>query len=416
MATGISSCKDKYGDDLRGLGRRVEILEDSLPKKNIEIQAIHTILYTINNNGYISKVVDNNNGTYTITFKNNGTEQDFTLRHGTQGKDGKDGSSDNFVIGVNKANDGVWYWTLNGQWIIDGDGDRMRAGGIDGKDGVDGKDGKDDINLSLPIPITRINPITRLWEISSDGGITYVSTGILADGKDGKDGTAETFNMSAQKGEDGNWYWTFNNRWITDENGNRMPAGGVDGKDGKDGKDDINLSLPVPIIRINPINRMWEISTDNGATYVSTNTPADGMDGVDGSSARLNIGISKIADGSYYWTLNGRLMTDNNGNLMRANGIDGRNGANGQDGKDDINMNLLVPIVRINNITRIWEISTDNGNTYVSTGVYADGINAKDGTNGKDDSIAGVIFSTDGKQATITLRNGESFIVPVKAG
>jgi hypothetical protein len=50
--------------------------------------------------------------------------------------------------------------------------------------------------MSLPIPLTRINPITRYWEISTDGGTTYTSTGILADGQNGKDGSAEDFNMS----------------------------------------------------------------------------------------------------------------------------------------------------------------------------------------------------------------------------
>jgi len=410
LATGISSCNDKYGDDLRGLGRRVEILEDSLPIQNREILAIQTILYTINTNGFITSVVNNNNGTYTIRF-NNGNE--FTLRHGTDGNDGRDGSADDFVIGVDKGEDGIWYWTLNGEWIIDDNGNRMRAGGVDGKDG---KNGKDDINLSLPIPLTRINPVTRLWEISTDGGITYTSTGVLADGQNGKDGSAEDFDMSIKKGEDGVWYWTVNNQWITDENGNRMPAGGIDGKDGKDGKDDINLSLPVPIVRINPITRLWEISTDNGVTFISTDIPADGKDGKDGNSASFNIGIIKIAEGVYYWTLNGQLMTDANGNPVRANGIDGKNGTDGKDGKDDINMTLPVPTVRINPITRMWEISTDGGITYKSTGILADGKDGTDGTNGnngKDDSFLSVVFTPDGQYAIITLRNGQSFKVPI---
>ena len=30
MALGMSSCDDKYGDDLRAIGQRVEALEDSV--------------------------------------------------------------------------------------------------------------------------------------------------------------------------------------------------------------------------------------------------------------------------------------------------------------------------------------------------------------------------------------------------
>ena len=415
MVTGISSCNDKYGDDLRGLGRRVEILEDSLPIKNKEIQAIQTILYTIDTNGFITGVVKNDDGTYTIKFKN---DKEFTLRDGTIGKDGKDGSAADFAIGVDKGEDGVWYWVLNGQWILDDNGNRMRAGAYDGKDGKNGKNGLDDINMSLTIPMTRINPITRYWEISTDGGIKYTSTGILADGKDGKDGSAENFEISVQKGEDGIWYWTVNNKWIYDENGNRMPASAMDGKDGKDGKDDINMNLPIPKTRINPITRIWEISTDNGFTYLSTGIPADGKDGKDGTNANINIGITKVADGTYCWTLNGQMMNDTNGNPLRANGIDGKDGQNGKDGQDDINLNLPVPVVRINPVTRIWEISTDGGYTYKSTGILADGqngTNGQDGRNGRDDSFLSVVFSTDKKYAIITLRTGRSFTVPVNA-
>jgi hypothetical protein len=174
----------------------------------------------------------------------------------------------------------------------DGKDGKDGVNGKDGKDGINGQNGKDDINLSLIIPITRINTITRYWEISTDGGITYRNTGILADGKDGKDGTSANFNLNMAKGEDGNWYWTWNGQWITDDKGNRMRANGIDGQDGKDGidgidgidgKDDVNMNLPVPVVRINPYTREWEISTDNGSTYTSTHILADGKDGNDGN-------------------------------------------------------------------------------------------------------------------------------------
>lgn len=340
MALGISSCDDKYGDDLRSLGRRVEILEDSLPMMNRTIQAIHTILYTIESDGYITSFKKNNDGTYTLKF-NNGKE--VTLRDGKDGKDGNDGIAKEFDISVAKGEDNVWYWTVNGEWILDDDGNRMRAGGIDGKDGKNGQngqngqDGKDDINMSLPIPIIRVNPITRYWEISEDGGTTYRTTGILADGEDGKDGSVGTYDISAAQGEDGIWYWTFNGKWLLDENGDRMRAQGTDGKDGKDGqngKDDINMTLPVPMVRINSITRMWEISTDGGQTYKTTGIYADGTDGEKGPKGD-----------------NGK------------NGEDGENGKNGRDGNDDIFLN--------------------------------------------------VVFSEDGTSATIYLRDGRSFIIPI---
>ena len=273
MTLGVSSCNDKYGDDLRGIGRRVEILEDSLLVQNKRIENIQTILYTIDKNGFITQVIKNPNGTYTIKF-NNG--KSVTLHDGSDGVDGRDASTDDFNVSVAKAEDGLWYWTVNGEWVIGKDGKPMRAGAYDGKDG---KDGKDDINMSLTVPVSRINPETRFWEISLDNGATYTSTGVYADGKDGRDGIATELNIGIADGGDGAYYWTVNNKWIIDDQGNRMRASGIDGKDGKD---DINLSLPVPRVRINTVTREWEISTDNGVTYNTTGIYADGLDGYNG--------------------------------------------------------------------------------------------------------------------------------------
>ena len=350
MALGVSSCDDKYGDDLRDLGRRVEILEDSLPKMNRTIEAIHTIIYTIESDGYITDVQKNNDGTYTLKF-NNGKE--VTLHDGEQGRSGNDGRAQELDISVAKGDDGVWYWTLNGKWIFDDDGNRMRAGALDGKngkdgaDGLNGKNGNDDINMTLPIPLIRINPVTRYWEISEDGGSTYKTTGVLADGNPGKDGTVGNFELNAAKGEDGILYWTYNGQWLLDENGNRMPAQGSDGKDGvdgKDGKDDVDMELIVPKVRINPDTRMWEISTDNGETYKSTGILADGKDGNKGS----------IGD----------------------NGMDGINGKDGTDGRDDIFLDVIISsdgknatiILRDNRVFRI-SIS-GSGDTTIETNSF----------------------------------------------
>ena len=108
----------------------------------------------------------------------------------------------------------------------------------------------------------------------------------LADGEDGKDGTAGQFDLGIAMDSDGIYYWTLNGEWILDESGNRMPAQPKDGKNGANGKDDVDLNLPVPKFRINPDTNMWEISTDNGATYKSTGIPANGKDGKNGQNGK----------------------------------------------------------------------------------------------------------------------------------
>ena len=53
---------------------------------------------------------------------------------------------------------------------------------------------------------------------------------------------------------------------------------------------------------------------------------------MDGSTPQ--IGLTQQEDGNWYWTLNGSLMTDADGNPIRANGEDGKDGQDGEDGAD----------------------------------------------------------------------------------
>ena len=46
------------------------------------------------------------------------------------------------------------------------------------------------------------------------------------------------------------------------------------------------------------------------------------------------IGLTQEADGNWYWTLDGQLMTDPQGYPIRANGEDGKDGQDGADGED----------------------------------------------------------------------------------
>ena len=52
-----------------------------------------------------------------------------------------------------------------------------RAQGVDGEDGKPGAD--------AVAPQVRINPDTRMWEISVDGGRSWESTGVVAEGQGG---------------------------------------------------------------------------------------------------------------------------------------------------------------------------------------------------------------------------------------
>ena len=57
-----------------------------------------------------------------------------------------------------------------------------------------------------------------------------------------------------------------------------------------------------------------------------------GQDGQDGHTPQ--IGLTQETDGNWYWTLDGALMLDPQGNPIRANGEDGQDGQDGADGED----------------------------------------------------------------------------------
>ncbi len=194
----LSSCEDKYGDQLRDVGARVEYLEDHIPQINADIAALWQLIKTIEENGYVTEVVKNNDGTTTIRFNDGHT---VTVRNGkdgsdgTDGQDGQDGQEATLIIGVWKDVDGQWYWTLNGKWVLDDNGNRVRAGAVDGSDGADGSDGLNGRNGRDGVaPQMRIND-NGTWVISTDGGKTWEDTGIGANGKDGRDGRADIFSF-----------------------------------------------------------------------------------------------------------------------------------------------------------------------------------------------------------------------------
>ena len=168
-----------YTDDLQRLGKRVEILEEMTLKANNELTALSEIMAVIQANGYITSVIENEDGTTTISFN---TGKTFTLRSGRIGNDGKDGEEYTMLISVAQDTDGKWYWTSNGEWLLDVYGQKMPAGAVDGQNGLSASEN------SAIVPQVRINPDTRNWEISTDGGNTWSDTGVCADGKDGKDG------------------------------------------------------------------------------------------------------------------------------------------------------------------------------------------------------------------------------------
>ena len=165
-------------NEMEQIKDRVTTLEEAVIKTNEDIVALQTIVEALQNNVYVVAVNTTTDG-YVLEFS------DGTTATINNGKDGKDGINAP-VISVKQDEDGNYYWTVDGEWLLI-DGERIRANGIDG---VDGENGANGINGEDAVaPQVRINDTTKIWEISTDGGNTWVSTGVVAEGKDGANGT-----------------------------------------------------------------------------------------------------------------------------------------------------------------------------------------------------------------------------------
>ena len=137
----MTACHDKLWDAIDDLDSRVARLEELCKEMNTNISALQTIVSVLQENDYISGIMPIEKGGevigYTIMF---GKHDPITIYNGEDGKDDANGSSSTPIIGVAKDTDGIYYWTLNGEWLLDADGNKIRVTGRDGKDGVDGKD------------------------------------------------------------------------------------------------------------------------------------------------------------------------------------------------------------------------------------------------------------------------------------
>jgi lysophospholipase L1-like esterase len=112
---------------------------------------------------------------------------------GQDGENGKDGHTP--VIGIKQDTDGKYYWTVDGEWLVDANGNKIPTTGKDGEDGEDGEDGNNGNDGPQGAPGTDgITPQLKIdagfWYISYDNGNTWIQLGKATgeNGAPGKDG------------------------------------------------------------------------------------------------------------------------------------------------------------------------------------------------------------------------------------
>lgn len=180
-------------DDVSDLKTRVTILEEQCKQNNTNIVALQSIVNASNEGDYVTSVTpitkDGVEIGYTIAFKK---QSPITIYHGTNGINGTNGSNGTNgeapIIGVSKF-EGVYYWTLNGDWLLDDNGGKIRVIGENGTNGTNGENG-----ITPQLKVEDDN-----WYISYDNGETW-NFASQAKGDKGDQGDAMFKEVTADDG------------------------------------------------------------------------------------------------------------------------------------------------------------------------------------------------------------------------
>ena len=279
---------DELKKDYESLSGRVSKLEELCKEMNTNISALQTLVNAQQTGDYITAVTpitkDGKEIGYVITFAKN---TPVTIYHGSNGTSGIGGQgSDGFtpVVGVAQDTDGIYYWTLNGTWMLNDKGERIRVTGLNGSDGSDGSDGssgKDGIDGITP----QLKIEEGYWFISYDNGATWTNLG-KATGENGTNGANGTNGQDGKtpqlKIENGYWYVSYDNGTTWTQLGK---ATGEDGQNGTNGKDGDSM--------------FKSVTQDDSYVYftLSDNTVIKIAKGGSGSGAGEEEGV-KIIDGA----------------------------------------------------------------------------------------------------------------------
>lgn len=134
----MMACSESYDDsalrgDINKLNDRVSSLEQWQQRVNSDIAAIQNIVNSLNGADYIKSVEELKDSSgkiigYRIHFSNSGTKEIYHGKDGESGKDGEPGKDGSVpAIGIKADSDGAYYWTMDGQWLLDEQGNKIKA-------------------------------------------------------------------------------------------------------------------------------------------------------------------------------------------------------------------------------------------------------------------------------------------------
>ena len=129
-------------ESIEDLDSRVERLETLCTEMNTTISSLAKVVEALQKGDYVVSVSplkeDGVEVGYRIVFRESGVVDLYHGKDGANGADGKDGANGTNgtngtngedghspVLGTKQAEDGAYYWTIDGEWVLDGEGNKI---------------------------------------------------------------------------------------------------------------------------------------------------------------------------------------------------------------------------------------------------------------------------------------------------
>lgn len=340
-------------EDLR---RQVDELQQRVESLNSELNELSSLVQQIQIGNYVTAVIKDQEGNGYILAFSDGSSVHLALSD--------EDPEETPQIGVQQDSDGVWYWTLGGEWLLDTSGNRVRAS-------------------SPAQPSPQIKMEGDDWFISYDGGATWEK--ISSKASSGSGGIFKSVDTSDPDCV-----------LITLSDGSllRLPTWAAFD----------SLRQEVKRLNINLASLSRIVSALQDYDYLVSTTPfvEDGVpvgwllnfsrsglvviySSTGGSSPQ--VGVRRDSDGVYYWTLGGEWLLDEQGGKVRAEGAKGAD--------------AVTPQFKIEDGS--WWVTYDSGSSWVNLGRAID----EDGSGLFKD----VDVSND-EYVLLDLSDGSSLMIP----
>lgn len=306
-------------EDLR---RQVVALEQKVDNINKEIDALKTLVMQIKQGGYVTAVLpDERDGRicgYTLAF-NDGRSVYLQI--------GGPSEVEAPQIGVRQAEDGNWYWTVNGEWLLDTDGGKVLASAVS----------QESVQMKFE---------GDSWYISYDGGANWERVSTKGSSSGLSFSSVDTSNPD---------YVVIT---LTDGTQLRLPTWeAFDALRQLVKQLNINLSSLCTIVSALQENdylvSMTPFVEDGVPVGWLLNFSKSGLVVIYSSAGDSpHLGVRQHSDGLYYWTIDGEWLLDAEGKMVRAQGSDGKD--------------ATAPKLKIEGGD--WFVSYDDGETWERLG------------------------------------------------